>query len=60
MFIITKIYFINNKRSFIISLFIDGFDNKWVSTSKNLIVYNTEGVELKQTITDNNSVVVIK
>jgi len=51
---------INNKTSFVISVLIDGFDNKWVSTSNSVIVYNTVGVEFKNNITDNNIFLVIK
>ena len=51
---------INNKNSLITSLIVDNFDNKWVCTLKNVIVYNIEGVEFKSNITTNNSVIVSK
>ena len=51
---------LKNKRSLIISLFVDAFDNKWICTSNNIIVFNNEGVEFKNNITNENSVVVSK
>ena len=51
---------IKNKKQLIINLFIDAFDNKWICTSKNVIVYNLEGVEFKNNSTNESSVVVSK
>ena len=41
-------------------MFIDSFDNKWICTPKNVIVYNDDGVEFKDNIITNNSVIVSK
>ena len=38
---------IKNQKELITNLFIDSFDNKWICTPKNIIVYNLEGVEFK-------------
>jgi streptogramin lyase len=51
---------LKNHRSLIISLFVDAFDNKWICTSNNIIVFNTEGVEFKNNITNENIVIVSK
>ena len=49
-----------NKKHLIVNLFIDAFDNKWICTAKNVIVYNPEGVEFKNNSTNESSVVVSK
>ena len=53
-------YRLKKQRSLIINLFVDAFDNKWIHTSNNIIVFNDEGVEFKNNITNENSVVVSK
>ena len=49
---------INKKEPFVINLFIDAFDNKWLCTHKKIIIYNTEGVEFKNNISDTENIIV--
>ena len=49
-----------NQKSSINNFFIDGFDNKWICTSKGVAVYNLEGVEFKNNTINESSVVVSK
>ena len=51
---------ISHKKALVTSLFIDDFDNKWVCTLKDVIVYNIDGVEFKNNISAQNSVIVSK
>ena len=50
----TKIW----KKEVITNLFIDAFDNKWICTLTDIVLFNAEGIEFKNNITTENSFIV--